>query len=68
MTWTHRKTQPCPSTAVWGGIVADGRGATWHGYTPDTPEAQARELFRARFGRDPETVWRVPGAILAGPV
>lgn len=41
---------------------------TWHGYTPDTPDDEARSLFAARYGRPPARVWRRPGLLLAGPL
>ena len=40
----------------------------WRGYTPDTPDDEARRLFAARCGRPPARVWRRPGLLLAGPV
>jgi hypothetical protein len=40
----------------------------WLAFTPNTSEAEARAAFRARYGRDPETVGISLGNVLAGPV
>lgn len=44
------------------------RGKIWRAFSPDTTEAEAKAAFRARFGRDPETVGSALGVVLAGPV
>ena len=41
--------------------------AAWQGFTPDTPDDEARRLFAARYGRPPARVWRDRGLLLAGP-
>ena len=42
--------------------------ATWLAFSRNTTEEQARAVFRARYGRDPETVGKSLGNVLAGPV
>ncbi len=45
------------------------RGAYWRAWTPDTPEADARRCFKARFGVEPATVATgLGGIVLAGPI
>ncbi len=44
------------------------RGKIWRAFSPDTTEVEAKAAFRARFGRDPETVGVALGIVLAGPV
>lgn len=45
------------------------RGAFYRGYTPDTSEAEARVVFRQRYGYEPAIVARGLGCILlAGPL
>ena len=41
---------------------------TWLAFTSNTPEDEARKVFRARYGREPETVGVSLGNVLAGPV
>lgn len=41
---------------------------TWLAFSRDTTEATARAVFRAKFGREPETVGLSLGNVLAGPV
>jgi hypothetical protein len=40
----------------------------WRGFSPDTPEEEARRVFRIRYGREPEYVGFSKGNVLAGPV
>ena len=40
----------------------------WQGYTPDTPDEEARNLFTARHGHQPQRIKRNAGAVLAGPM
>lgn len=40
----------------------------WRGYTEDTSEEEARQMFEKRYGHPPEKVLRRPGIVLAGPV
>ena len=40
----------------------------WMGFTPDTPDEEARQLFTARHGYQPQRIKRNAGAVLAGPM
>lgn len=40
----------------------------WQGYTAATSDQAARAAFVAKFGREPETIRRSGGGVLAGPV
>jgi len=40
----------------------------WLGFTPDTSDEKAREIFAARYGYSAEYVLRTGGAVLAGPI
>jgi len=42
--------------------------STWLAFSSNTSEADARAAFRARYGREPETIGIALGNVLAGPV
>ena len=43
-------------------------GYRWLAFTRNTPEAEARTAFRARYGCEPQIVGVSLGNVLAGPV
>lgn len=40
----------------------------WWGFTPDVTDAEARALFKRRFGVEPAEIHRGKAIVLAGPI
>ena len=40
----------------------------WQGYSADTIDDEARSLFKAKFGREPEELHRTGGGVNVGPL